>query len=154
LTVDAWKRIREAEGNEKYVVCNAIDGDNRARTARLLAEGNPHSLLEGVMIVAYAVGASRCIVSLAVSNDGAVRRIKKALEQMRDYGLVGENILGAGFDCDIEIRQVEPSLVLDEETALLRLLEGKQAIPYLVSPGSAITFKGRRWSATRKPWQT
>ena len=109
LTADKWKIVHEAQEDEKYVICNAVDSDVRARTARLLLQGDPHSVLEGMLIAAYAVGASRCIVAVATGNDGAVKKLGKALMQMRDYGLLGENILDSGFNCDIEIREVVPS---------------------------------------------
>lgn len=132
LAADIWKSVQEAEESEKNVICNAIDGDLRTRTAGLLLEGDPHSVMEGLLITAYAVGASRCIVAVAAGNDGAVKeKLVTALAQMKEYGLLGKNILDLGFNCDIEIREITPSLVAGEETALLRSLEGKQAMPYL-----------------------
>ena len=131
LTAEKWKVAQETQEDKKCVICNAVDSDVRAHTARLLLQGDPHSVLEGVLIAAYAVGASRCIVAVAKGNDRAVKKLVNALTQMRDYSLLGENILDSGFDCDIEIREVAPSLVSAEETALLCSLEGRQAMPYL-----------------------
>jgi NADH-quinone oxidoreductase subunit F len=131
LTAEKWKVIQEVQEDEKYVICNAVDSDVRAHTARLLLRGDPHSVLEGMLIAAFAVGGSQCIVAVATGNDGMLKKLMKALMQMRDYGLLGENILDSGFSCNIEIREVAPSLVSAEETALLRSLEGKQAMPYL-----------------------
>jgi NADH-quinone oxidoreductase subunit F len=143
LMVEKWKIVEEAQGDEKYVICNAVDGDVRARTARLLLRGDPHSVLEGMLIAAYAVGAPRCIVAVATGDDDAVKKLGKALMQMRNYSLLGENILDSGFSCDIEIREVEPSAVLSEETALLSLLEGRQAMPYLWNCCDAPLFRGK-----------
>jgi NADH-quinone oxidoreductase subunit F len=139
-SADKWKTVLDAQGAEKCVVCNAIDGDGRARTARLLLEGDPHSALEGVLIAAYAVGASRCIICVAAGNDVSVERLMRALGQMRANNLLGDNILDSGFACDIEVREVTPSLVAGEETALLRSLEGKQPMPYI--RGDYPTAKG------------
>jgi NADH-quinone oxidoreductase subunit F len=131
LTAEKWKVAQETQEDKKCVICNAVDSDVRAQTARLLLQGDPHSVLEGMLIAAYAVSASRCIVAVAKGNDSAVKKLVKALMQMLDYSLLGENILDSGFDCDIEIREVAPSLVLAEETALLCSLEGRQAMPSL-----------------------
>lgn len=131
LTADQWKIALDTEESEKYVICNAVDGDLRAQTARILLEGDPHSVLEGLLIAAYVVGASHCIVAVAMGNDGIVKKLEQALAQMMEYNLLGENILDSAFSCNIEIKEVAPSLVAGEETALLRSLEGKQAMPYL-----------------------
>ena len=88
-----------------------------------------------MLIAAYAVGASRCIIAVETSNNGELERLRKALRQMLDYGILGETILGSQFSCDIEIKEVVPSLVLGEETALMSLLEGGQAIPRLRNRG-------------------
>ena len=143
LVADRWKIIHDAQQDQKYVICNAVDNDPRTRTARLLLWGDPHSTLEGMLIAAYAVGASRCIVAVETSNNGEVERLKKALRQMLGYGLLGETILGSEFSCDIEIKEVVPSLVLGEETALMSLLEGKQAIPCLRNRGRATLFRDK-----------
>ena len=97
FTADKWKVCHDAEGNEKYVICNAVDADPRARTARLLLESDPHSVLEGILIGAYAVGASHCIVYVNAEYGPAIERLRKALDQMREYGLLGNNILDSTF---------------------------------------------------------
>jgi NADH-quinone oxidoreductase subunit F len=130
-TADKWKICHDTENSEKYVVCNAVDSDPRALTARLLLEGDPYSVLEGMLIGAYAVGASCCIVCVNAGYGQAIGRLRKALEQMREYGLVGDNIMDSTFSSEIEIREVTASFVSGEETALLRSLEEKQAMPYL-----------------------
>ncbi len=130
-TADKWEICRYAEGSEKYVICNAVDADPESRTARLILESDPHSVLEGILIGAYAVGASRCSVCVSAENKHGIKRLAQALEQMREYSLLGGNILDSIFSCEIEIKEVESSFVLGEETALIRLLEEKQAIPYI-----------------------
>lgn len=97
FTADKWKICHEAEASEKYVICNAVDADPLARTARLLLEGDPHSVLEGMLISAYAVGASRCIVGINTEYGLAIKRLKKAFEQMREYGLLGRSYSGFNF---------------------------------------------------------
>jgi NADH-quinone oxidoreductase subunit F len=143
LVADRWKIIHDVQQDQKYVVCSAVDNDPRTRTANLLLWGDPHSTLEGMLIAAYAVGASRCIIAVETSNNGVVERLRKALRQMIDYGLLGETILGSEFSCDIEIKEVVPSLVLGEETALMSLLEGGQAIPRLRNRGGTTLFRDK-----------
>lgn len=130
-TAEKWKICHDTEASEKYVICDAVDADPGARTARLLMESDPHSVLEGLLIGAYAVGARHGFVCVNSEYKTAIKRLKKALEQMRSYGLLGDNILDSNFNCDIEIKEVASSLVSGEETALIRSLESKPAIPYL-----------------------
>ncbi len=131
LTAEKWQSCLDAEGSEKYVICNAVDADPKARNARLLMEGDPYAVLEGLLIGAYAVGAKQGYVCINTEYKTAINRINKALKQMRDYGLLGNNILDSEFGCDIGVKEVASSLVSGEETALIRALEGKQMIPYL-----------------------
>jgi len=130
-TADKWQRCRDVDGSQKYVICNAVDADPNTRTARLLVEGDPFAVLEGLLIGAYAVGAKKGYICINTEYSTAIKRINKALEQMRDYSLRGENILESEFGCDIEVKEVTSSLVAGEETALIRTLEGKQMMPYL-----------------------
>ena len=125
-------------GDEKYAVCNAVDSDPRARTARLLLGSDPHSVLEGLLIGAYTVGATRCFVCVNAEYEEEIAAVRHALDQMRRRGLLGEDILGAGISCDIEVRAVAASLVAGEETALLQVLEDRQALPYLRPPYPAV----------------
>jgi NADH-quinone oxidoreductase subunit F len=134
FTADKWKVCREVEESEKYVICNAVDSDPQARTARLLLESDPHSVLEGMLISAYAVGASHCIVYVDIENSLGIKRLKKALEQMKEYTLLGQNILDSTFHSEIEIKEVATSFVSGEETALLRCMEEKQVMPYVRPP--------------------
>ena len=134
FTAEKWKICHEAEASEKYVICDAVDADPLARTARLLLEGDPHSVLEGVLISAYAVGASQCIVCINTEYSLAIKRLKKAFEQMREYGLLGHHILDSTFSSEIEIKEVPTSFVSGEETALLRCMEEKQVMSYMRPP--------------------
>ena len=144
FTANKWSVCHDAEGTEKYVICNAVDADPQALTARLLLESDPHSVLEGMLIGAYAVGASHCIVYLNAEYDIAISRLRKALEQMREYSLLGNNILDSTFSSEIELREVTASLVSGEETAILRFMEGKQAMPYIRTSYPAVNeFAGK-----------
>ncbi len=131
VTSDKWQACYETEHNEKYVVCNAADSDPRSMTARLLLESDPHGVLEGMLISAYVVNASHLIVYVNKTYVNGIMRLEKAIEQMRQYGLVGKNILDLGFSAEIDIRLAVGSLVSGEETALIRSLEGKQCMPYI-----------------------
>lgn len=130
-TGDKWQICSDAAGNEKYVVCNAVDADPNSLTAKLLLEGDPHSVLEGVLIAAYAVHASKCYICLNATNATGIERLGNALEQAKTYGLAGENVMDSGFGTEIEIVEVQDSLVSGEETALIRAIEGRQPMPYL-----------------------
>jgi NADH-quinone oxidoreductase subunit F len=134
FTADKWKICHEAEATEKYVICNAVDADPLARTARLLLEGDPHSVLEGMLIGAYAVGASRCIVYVNTEYGLAIKRLRKAFEQMKEYGLLGHHILDSTFSSEIETKEVPASFVSGEETALLRCMEEKQVMSSMRPP--------------------
>jgi NADH-quinone oxidoreductase subunit F len=132
-TADKWQACFEAK-EEKHVICNATDSDPRAFTARLLLTSDPYSILEGMLICAYTIGASRCILFTDSEYESAMDIINTALARMKEYGLLGRNILNSDFSCEIEMRGSPISLVSGEETALLRSLEGKQAMPYLRPP--------------------
>jgi NADH-quinone oxidoreductase subunit F len=137
-TADKWQTCNNAQGDEKYVVCNAVDDDPDSQTARLLLESDPYSVLEGMLIAAYAVGASQCYLCINSRNPGTVEQAAKAVEQMKEYSLVGENILDSGYSCNISIHEEVDSLVSGEETALIRSIEGKQPIPYLKTIDPAV----------------
>jgi NADH-quinone oxidoreductase subunit F len=138
-TADKWQVCREAGNNEKYAVCNAVDADPQALTSRLLLESDPFSVLEGILIGAYAVGASHCFICINDEYTLGKQCLEKAMEQMRRYNLLGENILDSGFSCDIEIKEIPASLVSGEETALLCILEEKQAMPYIRTEYPAVS---------------
>jgi NADH-quinone oxidoreductase subunit F len=130
-TAAKWQACHDAEADQKYTVCNAIDADPQARTAKALLGGDPHAVLEGLLIGTFAVGASRCFICVNSDYAAEVAVLEESLDQMRGYGLLGDGILGSGFSCYIEVRGIAPSLVAGEETALIGALEGKQPLPYI-----------------------
>jgi len=124
-----WDLTRKAAGERKFVLCNADEGDPGAFMDRSLLEGDPHSVIEGMAIAAYAIGAHEGFVYVRAEYPLAVRRLTTALEQARDYGLLGKDILGSGFDLDVEIRMGAGAFVCGEETALMTSIEGKRGEP-------------------------
>lgn len=131
LIADRLRACQEAEGEARYIVCKAFDGDPGSRAARCLLYYDVHAVLEGLLICLYASGASQGILCLDENNAALEELVTKAVQQMNDYGLLGERILDREFSAAIEIRSVSASPVMSEETALLRFLEGRQALPYL-----------------------
>ncbi|AMQ18964.1 NADH-quinone oxidoreductase subunit NuoF [Thermococcus peptonophilus] len=124
-----WKFTREAPGDEKYVICNADEGDPGAFMDRNVLEGDPHRVIEGMIIGAYAIGATKGFIYVRAEYPLAIRRLKIALQQARDRGFLGENILGSGFSFDIEIKEGAGAFVCGEETALIASIEGKRGMP-------------------------
>ncbi len=124
-----WTECREAPGDEKYVICNADEGDPGAYMDRCLLEGNPHLILEGMMIGAWAIGAQEGHVYVRNEYPLAVENIRVAVEQAREFGLLGENILGSSFSFDVEIARGGGAFVCGESTALMNSLEGKIGEP-------------------------
>ena len=124
-----WDLCRRAAGETKYVLCNADEGDPGAFMDRSVLEGDPHSLVEAMAIAAYAIGASRGYVYVRAEYPLAVDRLGKAIEQARGYGLLGKNIMGSGFDFDLEIRMGSGAFVCGEETALMTSIEGNRGEP-------------------------
>ena len=124
-----WKACREASGDTKYVVANGSEGDPDIGMHRNMLEGDPHSVLEGMMIAAYAVGASKGY--LYVSNNCllALENTKEAVRQAREYGLLGENVLGTSFSFEVEVDEGGGAYVCGEETALITALEGNYGEP-------------------------
>lgn len=125
-----WRLGREAPGSEKFIVCNAANSDPGAYTDRALLEGDPHSMIEGMLIGAYAIDASRSYIYVPVEYSLSIARLQTALEQAEKHGLAGNDILGSGFTCHIEIKEGAAAFVGGEETALIRALEGKRPMPY------------------------
>ena len=119
-----WKSTREAPGEPKYVIVNCDEGDPGAFMDRALMEGNPHSVLEGLIIAAYAMGSHKGFIYVRMEYPLAVQNATLALQQAREYGLLGENILGTGFDFDVSIHRGAGSFVSGESTALMNALEG------------------------------
>mgnify|MGYP000512915351 CR=1 FL=1 len=124
-----WESCRQAPGDIKYVICNADEGDPGAYMDRGLLEGNPHSILEGMIIGAYAVGAHEGYIYVRHEYPLAVHNVGIAIEQAREYGLLGQDILGSGFDFDIKIRRGGGAFVCGESSALMRSLEGDVGEP-------------------------
>ncbi|TAH55831.1 MAG: NADH-quinone oxidoreductase subunit NuoF [Treponema sp.] len=124
-----WEAGLKAQGDVKYVVCNADEGDPGAYMDRSTIEGDPHSIIEAMTICGKAIGAHLGFVYIRAEYPLAVDRLKIAMNQAREYGLLGKNILGSGFDFDIEIRLGAGAFVCGEETALLRSIEGKRGMP-------------------------
>ena len=124
LTGNKWDFLAKAKAEVKYLICNADEGDPGAYMNRNEIESDPHSVLEGMIIGAYATGATKGIVYIRAEYPLAVRRLVRALAQAREYGLLGKNILNRGFDFNIELVQGAGAFVCGEETALIASLEG------------------------------
>jgi NADH-quinone oxidoreductase subunit F len=124
LTGNKWDFLAKARSDSKYIICNADEGDPGAYMNRNEIEGDPHSMLEGMLIGAFAMGASEGIIYVRAEYPLAVRRLTRAIEEARAFGLLGKNILGRGFDFDIELVQGAGAFVCGEETALIASLEG------------------------------
>lgn len=124
-----WEICRQAKGDGKFVICNADEGDPGAYMDRSLLEGNPHSVIEGMIIGAYAVGSPEGYIYVRNEYPLAVKNITLAIEQAKRYGLLGKDILGSGFDFDIRIVRGAGAFVCGEETALISSIEGKRGIP-------------------------
>jgi NADH-quinone oxidoreductase subunit F len=130
LTGNKWDFLAKAKAETKYIVCNADEGDPGAYMNRNEIEGDPHSLLEGMIIGAYAMGAREGILYVRAEYPLAVRRLNRAIEQAREYGLLGTNIFNRGFNFDMELVQGAGAFVCGEETALLASLEGFPGRPH------------------------
>ncbi|MDA3948429.1 MAG: FAD-dependent oxidoreductase [Spirochaeta sp.] len=124
-----WQAAAQAPGPEKYVLCNADEGDPGAFMDRSVLEGDPHTLIEGMALAAYAVGAQRGYVYVRAEYPLAVERLERAIEQARTMGLLGEGILGTEFSFDLDIRMGSGAFVCGEETALIHSIEGKRGEP-------------------------
>jgi NADH-quinone oxidoreductase subunit F len=124
-----WKFARQAEGNPKYIICNADEGDPGAFMDRAVLEGDPHAVIEGMLIGAYAIGAEYGYIYVREEYPIAVEHLKLALEQMKELGLLGENILGCGFNLDIFLKMGAGAFVCGEETALMASIEGGRGMP-------------------------
>jgi len=124
-----WLYCRQAKGNIKYVICNADEGDPGAYMDRSILEGDPHTVLEGMIIGAYAIGAKEGYIYVRNEYPLAVKHIKIAIEQAEEYGFLGENILGSGFSFSVKINQGGGAFVCGESTALMASIEGKVGEP-------------------------
>ena len=129
-----WNAARQSQGEEKYMICNADEGDPGAFMDRAVIESDPHSLIEGMMIGAYAIGAKEAIVYVRAEYPLAIVRLENAMQQARERGFLGQNIMGSGFSCDMRIKAGAGAFVCGEETALIESLEGKRGMPRLKPP--------------------
>ncbi len=133
-----WKFAKASEGPVKYVCCNADEGDPGAFMDRSVLEGDPHVVIEAMAIAAYAIGSNQGYVYIRAEYPIAVQRLQKAINQAKEYGMLGKNIFGTGFDFDLEIRLGAGAFVCGEETALMTSIEGKRGEPRPRPPFPAI----------------
>ena len=124
-----WRFARNSKGRPKYIICNADEGDPGAFMDRTLLESDPHSVLEGMLIGAYAIGADTGYLYVREEYPIAVDHLNRAVTQMKEYGLLGKNILNSGFDFDIFLKKGAGAFVCGEETALIASIEGKRGMP-------------------------
>jgi NADH:ubiquinone oxidoreductase subunit F (NADH-binding)/(2Fe-2S) ferredoxin/Pyruvate/2-oxoacid:ferredoxin oxidoreductase delta subunit len=134
-----WELARNATGKPKYITCNADEGDPGAFMNRRVLEGDPHSVLEGMIICGYVIGAERGYIYCRAEYPVAVKNLNIAIQQAREFGLLGENILGTGFSFDLEVRQGAGAFVCGEETALIASIEGKRGEPRPRPPFPAVS---------------
>ena len=133
-TAFKWQAARNSKGDKKYVICNADEGDPGAFMDRAIIEGDPHAVIEGMIIAAYAIGSDEGIVYVRAEYPLAIIRLETALKQARERGLLGNNIFGSGFCFDIKIKAGAGAFVCGEETALIASLEGERGMPRLKPP--------------------
>ena len=129
-----WRFARQAEGNIKYIICNADEGDPGAFMNRRVLEGDPHSVIEGMIIAAYAIGAKQGYVYCRAEYPIAVSTLNLAIKQARSFGLLGKNIMGTDFSFDLEVRMGAGAFVCGEETALMASIEGGRGEPRVRPP--------------------
>jgi len=138
-TFKKWTVCRNAPGEQKYLICNADEGDPGAFMNRSLIESDPHAVLEGMLIAGYAIGATKGVIYIRAEYPLAIERLKKAISQMREYGLLGDKILDSPFSFDIKIKEGAGAFVCGEETALIGSIEGKRGMPRSRPPFPAIS---------------
>ncbi|MDF2875905.1 MAG: hndC 2, partial [Sporomusa sp.] len=134
-----WEFTRNAPGTKKYVVCNADEGDPGAFMDRSVLEGDPHRVIEGMAVCGYAIGADEGYLYVRAEYPLAIKRLKIAIKQAEELGLLGENILGSGFNFKLKIKEGAGAFVCGEETALLASIEGKRGMPRPRPPFPAIS---------------
>ena len=134
-----WQFEKNQPGNEKYVICNADEGDPGAFMDRSILEGDPHAILEGMAIMAYAVGAHQGYIYIRAEYPIAVNRLRIAIREAKELGFLGSNIYGSGFNFDIEIRLGAGAFVCGEETALIASIEGRRGMPSPKPPFPAVS---------------
>ncbi len=129
-----WSFCAPVEADQKFVICNADEGEPGTFKDRLIMEGDPHKVLEGMAICGYAIGASKGYVYIRGEYKLSIERLEKAIAQAREYGLLGNNIFGSDFDFDVEVKIGAGAYVCGEETALIESMEGKRGLPRLKPP--------------------
>ncbi len=134
-----WLFCRETESDQRYMICNADEGDPGAFMNRSLIEGDPHALLEGMLIAAYTIGASEGFIYIRAEYPLAIERLRRAMNQMRKLGLLGNKILGSDFSFDVKIKEGAGAFVCGEETALIASIEGKRGMPRTRPPFPAVS---------------
>ena len=133
-----WETCRNTASDQRYLICNADEGDPGAFMNRSLIEGDPHSVLEGMLIAAYTIGASQGYVYIRAEYPLAIKRLKTAIAQMRELGLLGNSILGSDFNFDLKIKEGAGAFVCGEETALIASIEGKRGMARTRPPFPAV----------------
>jgi NADH-quinone oxidoreductase subunit F len=129
-----WKFAYQAQNDKKYIICNADEGDPGAFMDRSALEGDPHAVLEGMMIAAYAIGADEAYIYVRAEYPLAIRRLEKAIAQCKEKGFLGEGIFGSEFNFNIKIKEGAGAFVCGEETALIASIEGKRGVPRVRPP--------------------
>ena len=129
-----WNAARQSPGETKYLICNADEGDPGAFMDRAVIESDPHNLIEGMLIGAYAIGAKEAVVYVRAEYPLAIERLKEAIKQAEEKGFLGENIMGTGFSCKMRIKAGAGAFVCGEETALTESLQGERGMPRLKPP--------------------
>lgn len=129
-----WNAARQSDGEEKYLICNADEGDPGAFMDRAVIESDPHTLIEGMLIGAYAIGAKNAVVYVRAEYPLAIKRLERAIKQATEAGYLGDNILGTDFSCKMTIKAGAGAFVCGEETALIESLEGHRGMPRLKPP--------------------
>lgn len=139
-----WEITKKSPGEEKYIICNADEGDPGAFMDRSILEGDPHTIIEAMAIGGYAIGANKGIVYIRAEYPLAIHRLEIALGQARDMGLLGKDIFGSGFDFDIDIKLGAGAFVCGEETALIQSVEGKRGEPTYKPPFPSVSGYRRK----------
>lgn len=129
-----WNAARQSQGDYKYLICNADEGDPGAFMDRAVIESDPHNLIEGMLIGAYAIGAKEAVVYVRAEYPLAIERLEKAIREAEEKGYLGENILGTSFSCKMRIKAGAGAFVCGEETALIESLQGERGMPRLKPP--------------------
>lgn len=134
-----WGFVKNTQADRKYIICNGDEGDPGAFMDRSVLEGNPHSIIEGMLIAAYAIGAQEGYFYVRAEYPLAIRNIQTAIDQATELGLLGNNILGSGLNVDLKIKQGAGAFVCGEETALIASIEGKRGMPCTRPPFPAVS---------------